>query len=127
MLISYGEEAIANRDGRRGSFRPAVENVVAPLLPHGKAQAGEVACRVGVSQRTLARRLSTEGTTFSELVDELREDLADRYLADDHLAISQIAWLLGYREVASFSHAYKRWTGKTPRTMRAASAAQPSM
>ena len=127
LLISYCEEAIADRDGRRGAFRPTVENVVAPLLPHGKAQAGEVARRIGVSQRTLARRLSEEGTTFSDLLDDLRSNLAERYLADDHLAISQIAWLLGYREVASFSHAFKRWTGKTPRQMRAVSVAHPSM
>ncbi len=125
LLISYCEEAIAKRDGRRGSFRPAVENVVAPLLPHGKAQAGEVARQIGVSQRTLARRLSEEGTTFSDLLDDLRSNLADRYLGDDHLAISQIAWLLGYQEVASFSHAYKRWTGKTPRARRSASATHP--
>ena len=50
--------------------------------------------------------------------DPLRSDLSRRYLADDNLSISQIAWLLGYREVGAFSHAFKRHTGKTPRQAR---------
>ena len=100
-----------------------VENAVVPLLPHGKAQTSEIARQLGVSQRTFARRLSQEGLTFSELLDSLRSDLAHRHLADQDLAISQIAWLLGYREVGAFSHAFKRWTGKTPGKARAEYAA----
>jgi AraC-like DNA-binding protein len=117
LLISYCDEAVAQSVRIRGSFQSSVENVIAPLLPHGKAQAGEIARRLGISQRTFARRLSAEGLTFSELLENLRSDLAGRYLADGDLAISQIAWLLGYREVGSFSHAFRRWTGKTPREM----------
>jgi AraC-like DNA-binding protein len=117
LLISYCEEAAARSVRIRGSFQSNVENVIVPLLPHGKAQAGEIARRLGISQRTFARRLSAEGLTFSELLENLRSDLAGRYLADGDLAISQIAWLLGYREVGSFSHAFRRWTGKTPREM----------
>jgi AraC-like DNA-binding protein len=45
-------------------------------------------------------------------------DLANRYLLDKNLSISQIAWLLGYQEVSGFSHAFKRWSGKTPRAVR---------
>jgi AraC-like DNA-binding protein len=114
LLISYCEEAIAYRPRTRGSFRSSVENAVVPLLPHGKARTSEIARQLGVSQRTLARRLSEEGVTFSELLDSLRSDLANRHLADRDLAISQIAWLLGYRDVGAFSHAFKRWTGKAP-------------
>ncbi len=121
LLISICEETVESRRRRAGSFRSTVENVVAPLLPHGNAHAGKVARQIGVSQRTLARRLSEESSSFSKLVDELRSDLASRYLADENLTISQIAWLLGYREVASFSHAYRRWTGRTPRAARATS------
>ena len=123
LLISYCEEAIAYRPRTRGSFRSSVENAVVPLLPHGKARASEVARQLGVSQRTLARRLSEEGLTFSELLESLRSDLANRHLADRTLAISQIAWLLGYQDVASFSHAFKRWTGKAPGKARAEYAA----
>jgi AraC-like DNA-binding protein len=117
LLLSYCEEALARRTPR-GSFRHEVINAVAPLLPHGDATAGVVARRLAVSQRTLARRLAHEGVTFSDLLDELRSDLAARYLAEDALPISQIAWLLGFREPSGFSHAFKRWTGTTPRAAR---------
>ncbi len=114
LMISYCEEAISHRPKTLGSFRSRVENVIATLLPHGKAHASEIARELGVSQRTFARRLSEEGLSFSEVLDGLRSDLANRHLADRDLAISQIAWLLGYRDVGAFSHAFKRWTGKTP-------------
>jgi AraC-like DNA-binding protein len=118
LLISYCEDAISHRAKNRGLFQSRVENAVAPLLPHGKATAGEISRQLGVSPRTFARRLSKEGRTFSSLMTTLRSDLAKRYLADGDLAISQVAWLLGYREVSSFSNAFKRWTGKSPRKVR---------
>ena len=121
FLVSYFEEAHSRRPTNRGPFRSSVENGIVPLLPHGKARAGEIARRLGVSQRTLARRLSVEGLTFSEVLDSLRSDLAERYLTDDELSISQVAWLLGYQEVSALTHAFKRWTGKTPREVRSAS------
>jgi AraC-like DNA-binding protein len=119
LLVAYGEEALARRPASLGSFRSTVEKEVVPLLPHGKARAGEIARRLGVSQRTFARRLSLEGASFSDVLESLRSHLAERYLADESLSISQIAWLLGYQEVSAFTHAFKRWTGKTPRQARA--------
>jgi AraC-like DNA-binding protein len=124
LLVSYCEEALAYRSGgRERSFRTDVENAIVPLLPHGKARVHEIAPRLGVSQRTLARRLSQEGHTFSEILDTLRCDLARRYLSDDGLTVSQIAWLLGYRELGAFSVAFKRWTGKTPSETRSSALA----
>lgn len=115
LLISYCEDTLAHRKVKRGSFQSAVENAIAPLLPHGKATAADVARQLGLSQRTFARRLSSEGLTFSELLETLRSDLASRYLVEGDMGVSEVAWLLGYREVGSFSHAFRRWTGKTPR------------
>jgi AraC-like DNA-binding protein len=118
LLVKYCEEALAC--GRsQGSFRASVENTIVPLLPHGKIRAGDIARRLGVSQRTFARRLASEGLTFTSLLESLRFDLANRYLAEESLPISELAWLLGYQEVGAFSHAFKRWTGKTPREARA--------
>jgi len=71
-----------------------------------------------MSTRTLTRRLAAEGQTFGQVVDELRTDLAERYLRDRDLSISQIAWLLGYQEVSAFTHAFRRWTGRTPSASR---------
>jgi AraC-like DNA-binding protein len=118
LLLDYCEQALTHRRRQRGSFRSSVENAIAPLLPHGKPRADTVARELGLGPRTLARRLEVEGLTFSSLLEELRQDLARRYLADEHLSISQIAWLLGDREIAAFSHAFKRVTGKTPREAR---------
>jgi AraC-like DNA-binding protein len=118
ILIKYCDEALALRPASLGSFRTAVENAVVPLLPHGKARAAELARRLGLSQRTFARRLSAENLTFSEVLEDLKSLLARRYLADVSLSISQIAWLLGYQEVSAFTHAFKRWTGQAPRDVR---------
>ncbi|WP_349628800.1 AraC family transcriptional regulator [Bradyrhizobium sp. AUGA SZCCT0177] len=119
LLMQYCEDALAHRLPARTSLRASVENVMAPLLPHGTANAVEIARHLGMSHRTLARKLSTEGLTFSDIAEELRSDLAGHYLGDTDLPISQIAWLLGYREVSAFTHAFKRWTGLTPRQSRA--------
>ena len=118
LLVANCEEALSRRPTNRGSFRSAVQNAIVPLLPHGKARASTVAQRLGLSQRTMARRLSLEDLTFSDVLDSLRSDLAQQYLADPGLSISRIAWLLGYQEVSAFTHAFKRWTGTTPRQAR---------
>jgi AraC-like DNA-binding protein len=118
LLVKYCDEARSHR-AASGTFRVSVENAIAPLLPHGKARAPEIASRLGVSPRTLVRRLAVEGLTFSTVLDRLRADLARRYLQDKDLPISKVAWMLGYREVSAFTHAYKRWTGRTPREARA--------
>jgi AraC-like DNA-binding protein len=122
-LVSCYEKALARRTKRQGSFRAAVENAIVPLLPHGKAHAADVAEKLGLSQRTSARRLSEEGLSFSQVLEDLRSDLAKQYLLDEGLSVSRIAWLLGYQEVSAFTHAFKRWTGKTPREVRAVAAA----
>jgi AraC-like DNA-binding protein len=119
LLISYFDEALSRRPASQNSFLSSVENTIVPLLPHGKGRAGEIAPRLGLSQRTFARRLSLEGHTFSGVLEKLRSDLAERYLTDQSLSISKIAWLLGYQEVSAFTHAFKRWTGQTPREARA--------
>jgi AraC-like DNA-binding protein len=76
-----------------------------------------------MSSRTLSRKLGEEGTSFAEVLDQLRAALAKRYLHDETLPISEIAWLLGYREVSSLTHAFQRWTGMTPRRFRAVQSA----
>ena len=120
LLVHYCEEALVHRTLVRQSQRTLVENAVIPLLPHAECSARTVAQRLGLSQRTLSRRLAAEGVQFSTLLDELRLDLANRYLAETGTSISQIAWLLGYKQVSAFSKAYRRWTGLSPRMRRRA-------
>jgi AraC-like DNA-binding protein len=119
LLVAYCEEALGRRPARKGAIQAAVENAIAPLLPHGKARAAAIARQLGMSQRTLARHLAAEGLTFGGVLDRLRCDLAQRHVKDPSLSISQIAWLLGYQEVSAFTHAFKRWTGRTPSEARA--------
>jgi AraC-like DNA-binding protein len=81
----------------------------------GQARIDKVAAELGVSRRTLARRLAAEGQSFVKILDSLRFDLAKRYLREADLPITEVAWLLGYCETSALNHAFKRWTGSTPK------------
>ena len=113
IMVKVCEDAIAVRVPNIGSFRTVVENTIGPLLPHAEATAATVAKRLGLSERTFARRLAAEGATFGEILDGLRCDMALNYLQEG-LQASQIAWLLGFQQLSSFTHACRRWTGKCP-------------
>jgi AraC-like DNA-binding protein len=114
VLRPYCDAAAKERNVKPGTLRSAVEAEVEKLLPHGKAKAENVAQALALSLRTLARRLADEGTTYGEVVDQLRKSLATQYLKDPGMSLGQIAWLLGYEGSTSFNHAFKRWTGRSP-------------
>lgn len=112
------DEAAKQRETGPGSLRAAVENEAQKLLPHGKAQRENVAKRLAMSPRTLARKLASEGTTYEEVIDELRRTLALQYINISSISLSQMAWLLGYEGSTSFNHAFRRWTGAPPSAAR---------
>ena len=118
LLLQICDEALARRGSPSSSLRVRAENVIAGLLPHGHATIHAVATNLHLSSRQLARRLAGEHLTFATLLQELRKTLAQQYLADRNLSISQIAWLLGYKEVGTFTRASRRWTGKPPSALR---------
>ena len=118
LLLKYCEAVLADRRGDKSQLRTRVENATSSLLPHGRVLVEDVARSLGMSERTLARKLSDERLNFTEIFQQLRRDLAVRYLDDPKLHVSKIAWLLGFRDVSAFTHAFKRWTGKTPSEMR---------
>jgi AraC-like DNA-binding protein len=120
LLVRYCEEARSNRRRHSGAWRLKVENAIVPLLPHGQAKMEEIAKRLAVSRRTLSRLLASERCTFGGILDALRLDLAKSYLRDQNLRTSEVAWLLGFGEVGAFSHACRRWTGKTPKQLQSA-------
>lgn len=120
LLARYCEEALSKRRLKARSWRLAVENTLVPLLPHGQGRLSEVAARLGVSVRTLERRLAGESVSFVDVLDDLRCELAKRYLQEPSLPISEIAWLLGYADPSAFTHSFRRWTGKPPTQLRAA-------
>ena len=117
-LEPFCDLAAKERRTASDTLRAAVEKEVEELLPHGKAQKQTVASALGLSTRTLARRLAVEGTTYEEVLDQLRRSLALQYLKDPGMSLSQITWLLGYEGSTSFNHAFRRWTGHAPSVVR---------
>ena len=117
-LRPFVEMAAKERHTEPGTVRAAVANEVEKLLPHGKANKHSVAKTLALSVRTLSRRLADEGTTYEEVVDQLRRSLALQYVKEPSLSFSQIAWLLGYEGSTSFNHAFSRWTGQSPSAAR---------
>jgi AraC-like DNA-binding protein len=73
---------------------------------------------LGTSQRSLHRRLSEEGTTFNDLLDEVRREFSQRYLARPRLAVAEVAYLVGFNDPSAFFKAFRRWTGVTPSQYR---------
>jgi AraC-like DNA-binding protein len=122
LLLKDCEAALAERKGDVSELRTRVDNAISSLLPHGRVLVGDVARSLGMGERTLTRKLSNEGLNFAKILQQLRRDLAVRYLRDRKLHVSKIAWLLGFNEVSAFTHAFKRWIGKTPSEMRTAGA-----
>jgi AraC-like DNA-binding protein len=121
ILETHANDLLSQRHTAAG-LRGLVENRLVSVLPSGRVQAATVAQQLGMSERSLRRRLAEEGTTFSELLDRVRNSLALRYLEDQHISLQQIAWLLGYSELSAFNHAFKRWSGTSPRSARQRSA-----
>jgi AraC-like DNA-binding protein len=103
-----GDESVASR----------LEAVLVEQTPHGQPTLEASAKRLGMSSRTMRRRLREEGTRYQEVLDRARCDLAKRYLEDPKLAVGEVAFLLGFSEVSAFHRAFKRWTGETPVTFR---------
>jgi len=87
-------------------------------LASGNISDEAVAETFPLTERTLQRRLREYGTTFKTLMSEVRMDLADRYILDNRLSLSEISFMLGFSEMSSFSRAFKRWTGQSPSDYR---------
>lgn len=107
---------------RSSDFRDRVQRCMMDELPEREPVVAAVAERLHMSARSLQRRLQGEGTSFAEVLSELRRDLALRYLGDPRISIGEVAFLLGFLDVTAFHRAFKRWTGSTPAEHRRPSA-----
>ncbi|MCB1689537.1 MAG: AraC family transcriptional regulator ligand-binding domain-containing protein [Halioglobus sp.] len=87
-------------------------------LPGGGLTIDSLAQELGISRRTLQRRLSALGSSFKKILQDVREEQSRRYLDDPRLAVTEIALLLGYSDQASFSNAFKAWCGCAPTEYR---------
>lgn len=92
-------------------------------FPAGAPTQATIARALGMSSRTLHRRLAEAGTSFERLLDDTRRDLAAEYLRRSDYSVGEVAYLLGFAETSSFNRAFRRWTGKSPSDFRHPSAA----
>lgn len=99
--------------------------LVQELLPTGACSLRVIADHHFVTVRTMQRRLAAEGLVFERLVEDVRRERAVEYLAETNQSIAQISGLLGYVEQSSFTHAFRRWYGTSPRAWRAAQISKP--
>ncbi len=104
----------------RDNIAASTKALLVKQLPSGSATEGGIAKALNLSVRTMQRRLTDEGTTFKQLLDNTRRELALQYIRDQTVSINEMTYLLGYSELANFSRAFKRWTGQSPRAMRVA-------
>ena len=119
-LFRYLERrAEALRDELPSSIRARVRHLVERSLADGEPRIETLASELAMSARTLQRRLAEEGITFADLLDEVRRERAELLLRDPRLALSEIAFVLGYSEPSAFFRSFRRWTGTTPKAYRA--------
>ncbi|MDY7096918.1 MAG: AraC family transcriptional regulator ligand-binding domain-containing protein [Pseudomonadota bacterium] len=95
-----------------------VKSEIGKNLCGGVPKLSDVARAIGMSARTLQRKLSEESAVFQDLVDEARRELAERLLRTTRYPLVEIAFLTGFAEQSGFTRAFKRWSGKTPRSYR---------
>lgn len=140
--IEFGREALrtpflTSNDEMWETFEPSMRRRLATLtssastaerlravllesLPSGRANIADVSQRLGLSARTLQRRLRAEDSNFNRVLASVREQLARHYLASTELSCNEIAFLLGYEEPNSFFRAFQGWTGESPERHRQA-------
>lgn len=107
----------------RGSLSDHITLVLKRRLASGRPDIADVAQELGLSERTLQRRIGEAGTTFRALLDEARQDLSKSLLLDASITIEEVAFLLGYDDSSSFYRSFKSWEKMTPRRWRAKHAA----
>ena len=120
-LLTKRAEALLEKLENSKSTRGRVESLLIPILHTGQANVETIARKLALSRQTLFRKLKAEGVTFERVLDELRHKLALEYLNGKNVSVNQTSYLLGFSDPAAFSRAFKRWTGASPRTMKAVS------
>jgi AraC-like DNA-binding protein len=119
VLVPYADQRLSQLPAVK-SISADVRSLIAAQLPRGGPDVAAIAARVGMSLRTLARRLEAEGTTFRDLVDDVRRQIALELVGQRSLPFSEVADQLGFSHAAAFHRAFRRWTEQTPLRYRRA-------
>lgn len=101
-----------------GGWVGASEAAITAGLSDGRVSIGRVAAKLGLSERTLQRRLGHSERRYTDMLDALRQAQAEQLLRDPRLSLVEIALSLGYSEHSAFTRAFKRWTALTPQAYR---------
>ncbi|MDF5723612.1 MAG: AraC family transcriptional regulator [Rhizonema sp. PD37] len=117
VLDRYIQELLAKLP-QSENLIDSVRREISVELRGGNLGIDTVAKRLGFVSRTLQRKLKEAGTSYQQLVDEMRQSLSIYYLQEEHMAVSEVAFLLGFSETSAFHRAFKRWTGTTPGEFR---------
>jgi AraC-like DNA-binding protein len=116
-LLAKVHERVANEHLQRLDHAPMclrARDVIIRSLPDGEPRRATIASVLGMSERTLQRRLAAEGTSFQQLLDDTRRELAQQYLSQRDVSLADPAYLLGFGDQSSFFRASKRWFGSSP-------------
>jgi AraC-like DNA-binding protein len=122
LLDRHAEELLA-KFPPKDSLVDQVRSVIAQEFRGGDPSLEHVADQLHLTPRTLQRKLQELGTSHNELLEQMRRQLAMRYLREREMAICEVAYLLGFSESSSFHRAFKRWTGLTPKEFRSGAGA----
>jgi len=123
LMRHYGDLRLAALPELGGEIEP-LRREIARLLVKGEGSIEHLANAIGASVRTLQRRLKDAGVNYNDLQNDVRKTLALNLLENKTLALSQIAFSLGYSEVSAFNHAFRRWVGQSPGDYRRLRAVQ---
>ena len=116
VLLDYLEPQLKERLAKAvtsESFTGIVQQKLYQAIPSGAFSIEDIAATLGISSRTLQRNLTAEGTKFNQELQSVQKILAFGYFENPDMTTDDVAYLLGYSEVSSFSRAFKKWTGKT--------------
>lgn len=117
-LLERQADEILARLSRPESAADATAAAIARRVAGGDSGIASVSRQLGTSARTLQRRLAEEGTSYQAVLDRVRRESAEGYLADSTLSVAEVGYLLGYSEPAAFHRAFKRWHGAAPAEWR---------
>jgi AraC-like DNA-binding protein len=118
LLLNQHAEHLLAAHPPAESIVDSVRRSIKDELKGGDASLERIAAKLGLSSRTLQRRLREQNSSHNELLDEVRKQHAVRFLGEQHMAVCEVAYLLGFSESSAFHRAFKRWTGKTPGEFR---------
>lgn len=105
---------------KKSVLSPQIRRIIQQKLHAGEPTLAVVSEKLNISERTLQRRLKTEGASFHGIVDDVRRELLELYLRDSSIPLKEITHQLGFTDQSSFTRAVHRWHGQSPKSLRLA-------